>query len=165
VTPDTFAPLSITPMWARVNHELIELVDRLPEDKLDWSPKPGLWNARGILLHICIGRHGMMQALIGDGEEPPNILQEGQTREGLKEQLRASWRRMEPFLASPELLDREYEVPYQDQRAHLSGHWLAFGQLEHDVHHRADIVHYLGLLGIEHPEPDTVERRLRELTA
>ena len=165
MTPDTFSPLNITPMWARINDELIELVDRLPDDKIDWSPKPGLWNARGILFHICIGRHGMMQAFIGDGEETPDVLREVQTREGLKEQLRASWLRMEPFLASVELLDREYELPFQEQLPQLSGHWLAFGQLEHDIHHRADIVHYLGLLGIAHWEPDTIERRLREIIA
>ncbi|OGO50345.1 MAG: hypothetical protein A2148_06710 [Chloroflexi bacterium RBG_16_68_14] len=158
----TFPPLDITPMWSRINEELLELLDLVPDDKIDWSPKPEMWNFRGILLHICIGRHGLMQVIVQDGKQSPDIFREAQTRDGLKEQLRVSWQRMEPFLSDPELLSREYEVPYQDQRPRVSGHWLAFGQLEHDVHHRADLVHYLGLLGVEHPEPDTLARRLRE---
>ena len=155
-----FAPLDITPIWARINDELIELVDLLPEDKPDWSPKPELWNARGILLHIVLGRHGMMTFVINDGEPMPAAPAEGQTRDGLKEQLRASWSRMAPFLSDAAALDREYEfrTAVEREARRLNGHWLASGQLEHDVHHRADIYHYLGLLGIEHGEPDTIER-------
>ena len=32
---------------------------------------------------------------------------------------------------------------------------IASHLLEHDVHHRADLFHYLALLGIEHPEVET----------
>jgi uncharacterized damage-inducible protein DinB len=158
-----FPPLDITPMWARVNDELIELLDLLPDDKLDWSPQPGRWNARGILLHICIGRNIFTRPALRDVGDPPDVLKEGQTREGLKEQLRASWRRVEAFLSDAALLAREYDTPYQGKTLHLNGHWRAFGLLEHDIHHRADIVSYLDLLGIPHAEPDTFERRLKEL--
>ena len=162
MTAHTFAPLDITHMWARVNDELIEVLDSLPDDKVDWSPSPELWNFRGILLHIIIGRHGLMAAIVQDGQPSPDILREGQTKDGLKAQLLLSWRRMEPFLSDAALLAREYDVPFEGQTRRLSGHWLAFGQLEHDIHHRADLYRYLGLLGIEHPEPDTVARRLQE---
>jgi len=162
MTAATFPPLDITPMWARVNDELIELLDLLPDDKLDWSPQPERWNARGILLHICIGRHIFTLPALRDVGDPPDVLKEGQTREGLKEQLRASWRRVEAFLSDPALLAREYDTPYQGRTSRVSGHWLAFGQLEHDVHHRGEIISYLSLLGIAHPEPDTLGRRLEE---
>jgi uncharacterized damage-inducible protein DinB len=36
-----------------------------------------------------------------------------------------------------------------------TGHWIAFHLLEHDIHHRADIFHYLALLGIETPSVGT----------
>jgi uncharacterized damage-inducible protein DinB len=165
VSAPDYAPLAITPMWARVNDELVELVDRLSDEQLNWSPKPELWNTRGIMLHICVGRHGMMQAIVEDGLESPDILGGVQTRAGMKEQLAVSWERMMPFLTSAEQLAREYPTEFEGKTVSLSGHWLAFGQLEHDVHHRADIIHYLGLLGVEHPEPDSVERHLRELVA
>jgi len=32
---------------------------------------------------------------------------------------------------------------------------IAYHLLEHDIHHRADIFHYLALLGIEHPQVET----------
>jgi uncharacterized damage-inducible protein DinB len=37
----------------------------------------------------------------------------------------------------------------------FNGHWLAYHLVEHDIHHRADIFHYLALLGIEHPQLET----------
>jgi uncharacterized damage-inducible protein DinB len=157
-----FPPLDITPMWARVNDELIELLDLMPDDKLDWSPQPERWNARGILLHMCIGRHGMMQVIVQDGKQSPDIMGEGQTKAGLAEQLRVSWQRMQPFLSDADQLAREYDVPFQGRTSRVSGHWLAFGQIEHDVHHRGEIISYLSLLGIAHPEPDTLARRLEE---
>lgn len=158
----TYPPLDITPMWAGVNDELIELIDLLPADKLDWSPQPERWNFKGILLHICIGRHGMMHVIVRDGEQSPDIMREGQTSAGLQEQLRVSWQRMQPFLSDAAALAQEYDVPFLGKTSRVSGHWLAFGQIEHDVHHRGEIISYLGLLGIDHPEPDTLARRLAE---
>jgi len=155
-------PLDITPMWARISDELIELLDLIPDGKLDWSPSPELWNFKGILLHIIIGRHGLMQMIVKDGKQSPDVLREGQTTDGLKGQLRVSWQRMLPFLSDPAQLAREYDVPFEDETKRINGHWLASGQLEHDIHHRADIYHYLGLLGVAHGEPDALARRLRE---
>jgi len=37
----------------------------------------------------------------------------------------------------------------------VTGDWIAFHLLEHDIHHRADIFHYLALLGIA-----TLQQRL-----
>jgi uncharacterized damage-inducible protein DinB len=159
----TYPPLDVTPMWARINDELIELLDLFPDDKLDWSPQPERRNARGILLHICIGRHGMMQVIVKDGKQAPEVLKEGQTRDGLREQLRVSWERFQPFLSDAAALAREYEVPFDGKTARVNGHRLAFGHLEHDIHHRGELGGYLTLLGIERPEPDTLARYLAEV--
>jgi uncharacterized damage-inducible protein DinB len=40
-------------------------------------------------------------------------------------------------------------------RRQKTGHWIAFHLLEHDIHHRADVLHYLALLGVEHPDVGT----------
>jgi uncharacterized damage-inducible protein DinB len=157
-----YAPLDITPMWSRVNDDLIRLVDLVPEDKMDWSPKPELWNARGILIHVCFGRYMLMQGLDGDTVPVPDVLREGQTREGLKEQLRLSWRRLDVLLTSPERLAAEFDINVEAGTARLNGNWTAVGLLEHDIHHRADILHYLALLGIDHPEPDAVAAYIKE---
>jgi uncharacterized damage-inducible protein DinB len=162
---DKYPALNITPLWALVNEDLIALLDLIPEDKLDWSPSPELWNFKGILLHICMGRHGLMIFIVKDGKESPDVLKEGQTKAGLREQLQLSWERIRPLLTDASLLDKTYEAMTLGEAGRLSGHELAFGQIEHDIHHRADILHYLRQLGIKHEEPDTLLRVIRERNA
>ena len=47
------------------------------------------------------------------------------------------------------------EATYEDSDGPVTGHWVAFHLLEHDLHHRSDIFHYLALLEIEHPDVGT----------
>src|SRR3990170_2093522 len=97
MTAAIYAPLDITPMWSRINDELIELVDLVPDDELDWSPEPELWNFKGILLHVVIGR-GFLAASAPGGQPVQDAMERGQTKEGLQELLRLSWESMAPFL-------------------------------------------------------------------
>jgi uncharacterized damage-inducible protein DinB len=146
-------PLEITQYWAPINQHLIDLLDLIPDDRMDWSPKPELYNFRGLFIHIASARNSWMARDVQDGEETPDVLRESQTREGLKEQIRLSWARMERFLSDPRKLDATYQVPdggHAGATRPRDGHWLAFHGLEHDVHHRADIFYYMALLGIDH---------------
>ena len=153
-----YASLDIIPYWSRLNDQLITLLDAIPEDKMDWSPKPELWNLRGILIHINNARHNWLNGVVQDGEPTPDVLRQGQTRDGLHTQFRESWQRLERFLREPSRLDATYQgthvLPRPEPYSH-TGHWIAYHLLEHDIHHRADIFHYLALLGIEHPEVET----------
>jgi uncharacterized damage-inducible protein DinB len=141
------ARIDITPTWARFNEELIKLVDYVPDDKINWSPKPKLWNFRGILIHIAATRDNWLRGAVQDGIDAPDVYRTVRTRAEIQEAYRRTWSRVERFLSSPEQLD----ATYHDEGELLSGHWIAFHLLEHDVHHRADIFHYLALLGIETP--------------
>jgi uncharacterized damage-inducible protein DinB len=151
----TYPALDITGEWAKLNEQIVALVDLVPDDQMDWSPKPELWNFRGILLHIVGARHIWMERDIKDGEPTPDYLRIGQTKEGMKEQLRTSWQRLERFLADRRQLDAVYEGTWDGEVHSFTGHRAAFHGIEHDIHHRADIFHYLALLGIEHPEVET----------
>jgi uncharacterized damage-inducible protein DinB len=156
MTASTFAALDIVPNWARLNDTIIQLVDYIPDDKLNWSPKPELWNFKGILLNICMARQNWLGGVIKDGEATPDILREAQSRDGMKQHLRLSWERVERFLSDPAKLAATYRDVYPDGEPYsLSGHWIAYHLLEHDIHHRADIFHYLALLGIETPDVGT----------
>jgi uncharacterized damage-inducible protein DinB len=146
-----FPPLDVVPFWSGLNDQLIELLDVIPDDQMNWSPKPELWNFRGILIHINNTRHNWLNSVVKDGQPTPDVLQQGQTREGLREQFGVSWARLERFLSDPARLDAMYEDDW-DGSVRLSGHWIACHLFEHDVHHRADVFHYLALLGIEHPQ-------------
>ena len=151
MTTEAFPPLDITAQWGRLNDTIIALVDYVPDDKLDWSPRENLWSFKGILLHTIMTRDSWLTNAIQDGEEAPNVLEIAQTKDDMKEQLRRSWERLQLFLRDTAKLSIEYETP----RGTVGGHWAAFHLLEHDIHHRADIFHYLALLNIEHPQVGT----------
>lgn len=149
------AALDIVPNWSRLNDGLIKLVDYVPEDKLDWSPKPELWNFRGILIHIAGARDHWMGGIVQDGDPAPSAYETARSREEIKREYRRTWERVERFLSDPAKLAANYKGSYQDESWNHNGHWIAYHLLEHDVHHRADVFHYLALLGIEHPDVST----------
>ena len=61
-----YPALDLTPYWASLNDDLITITDAIPDDKLNWTPKPELWNFRGILLHIASARDGWLGNEIAD---------------------------------------------------------------------------------------------------
>jgi uncharacterized damage-inducible protein DinB len=147
--------LDIKDVWARFNDGLIRLVDYIPDDKINWSPKPELWNFRGIMLHIAAARDGWLGGM-GDGIDAPNVWQTVRHRGEIKTAYARTWERLATFLSHQDRLDARYEVQDPGEPVRMeSGHWVAFHLLEHDIHHRADILHYLALLGIETPEVGT----------
>ena len=157
-----FPPLDVTAQWGRLNDSIVTLVDYVPDDKLDWSPQPDLWNFHGILLHTVMTRDNWLGSLLKDGatslEEPEAIgsfIRSTRSKADIQRELRRTWDRLGRFLSDPLKLDAVYEGSRVDVEYSYSGHWIAFHLLEHDIHHRADIFHYLALLGIEHPDVGT----------
>lgn len=157
-----FVPLDIAGQWPKLNAQLIDLVDLIPDDKLDWSPKPELFNFRGILMHIPAARLNWMAGFVKDGGPRPNtpdalgeFLRRGQTKAGIQDALRESWERVERFLGDRAKLDATHRWDDPALPDEHNGHWVAFHLLEHDIHHRADLFHYFALLGIEHPSVET----------
>ena len=151
MTDPTSASIDITPTWARFNADLIRLVDYIPDDKLNWSPKEGLWNYRGILIHIASARDNWLGHTVNDGVEVADVWQTVRTKAEVQAVYARTWDRVATFLGDAAKLDATYE----DEPVPVTGHWIAFHLLEHDVHHRADIFHYLALLGIETPDVGT----------
>ncbi len=156
LTEQQYAKLDIAEQWGRMNDSIVALVDYIPEDKLDWSPRDGLWNFRGTLAHLALVRHNWLGNIVNDGEafEDSALFAALQTKAGIQQVLRDSWARVERFLSAQQNLDQVYKG-FGDGDDPLSGHWVAFHLLEHDLHHRSDIFHYLALLEIEHPEVGT----------
>ncbi len=152
---ETYGKLDFAEQWGRMNESIVALVDYIPEDKLDWSPREDLWNFRGILAHIATTRHSWLETAVRDGESTPDVFRSIKTKEGVQEQVQLSWARVERFLSEQAKLDKVYEGVRFEESFSYSGHWIAFHLLEHDIHHRADIFHYLALLEIEHPEIGT----------
>jgi uncharacterized damage-inducible protein DinB len=150
-----YPPLHIVPHWGDANAHLIELVDAVPADKWNWSPEPRFWNFRGIFLHIIGARY----YTIADAEVP-DFWRGGQTTDGVKEFLRHSWNSLARFLADSTALAAPdprlggepsafFTGPeYRDPPA-PDGHYVAWHRMVHDIHHRADILHYLDILNVD----------------
>lgn len=138
-----------------MNENLIELVDLIPDDKLDWSPNAGEWSFQLILTHIILARyHGPIMTAY-DAARMPTVPLATKTKDGIKEQLRTSWGMLDNFLAEPDKLDATYEPMgggplnyYTGEPDSYDGHYVAYHRFAHDLHHRSTIIGYLGELGV-----------------
>lgn len=140
--------IDITPHWRAVQDDLLRLVPLVPDDKINWSPRPELWNFRGIMLHVADARDGWLGGTVVDGIQAPSVWETVRTKPEIVAAYERTWERLQHFLADLAKLDAEYEDDLGDGNvARVSGHWIAFHLLEHDIHHRADLMHYLALLG------------------
>jgi uncharacterized damage-inducible protein DinB len=142
--------LDITSHWPTVQRDILRIVELVPDDKIDWSPKPELWNFRGILIHVSDARDIWMSRDVQDGEPYPNIWATARTKDDLRRELERSWQRLNRFLADQSQLDKTYTAEREGKTETFTGHFIAFHLLEHDVHHRAELMQRLALLGIEH---------------
>jgi uncharacterized damage-inducible protein DinB len=148
---ESSARLDIVPIWSRLNNDLIALVDHVPDDRLEWSPKPELWGFRRVFLHVAEAREQWMKRAINDGV--PDIVDEGVTgKEAIRDALRGTWQRIERTFGDQAKVDATYVDRWRRERIEYTGHWVAYHLLEHDIHHRADMLLYMTLLGIETPQ-------------
>ena len=152
MSDDASARLDIVPTWRNLNGMLIELLDLVPEERMEWSPRPELWSFRHLFQHICEAREQWMNRAIADGAADIDVYANVHTRGQLRDALEQTWTRIERVFTDQVRLDATYKDRYWAEAPPRSGHWVAFHLLEHDIHHRADMLLYLALLGIETPQ-------------
>jgi len=148
-----YARLNFGPYWQMNNENLIELIDLVPEEKLDWSPAPNEWSIKLITTHIILARSHHVIVPSTDVDHVSNVILDCRTKEGLKRQLALSWDMMRAFLSDGEKLDALWQPPagpepeYVDPEVY-DGHYVAYHRMAHDLHHRSTIIGHLGQLGI-----------------
>ncbi len=140
--------IDVTSTWAHLNDNLVRLVDYIPDNKMNWSPRSELWNFRGILIHIAAARDDGMGRRVNDGVDAANVFQTVRSKADVQTAYVRTWERLAAFLGDQASLDATYEI---DNGGPVTGHSIAFDLLEHDIHHRAAIFDYLTILGIETP--------------
>ena len=147
--------IDITGRYGRLNEGLIDLIQYIPDDKLEWSPREELWDLRHILAHVAFSRHNWMGNFMTQKIKPEDVYDRTATKAGLGEVLRESWTRVLAFASDEASLDRRFEGELEGEKYSYTGHRIYYHLLEHDIHHRADVFHYLALLGVEHPDVET----------
>lgn len=153
MTDAPFPPLDIARHWRTVQEHLLRIVDLVPDDKWDWTPRDDLWNSRGILIHVADARDRWLSGgpgRIGDGEPYPNIWVTARSRDDIRREVERTFARVGRFLRNRAQLEATYTATWDGHTETYDGHWVAFHLLEHDIHHRAELMQRLALLGVEH---------------
>ena len=152
MTADPAARFDLLPIWRRVNEMLIDLAGLVPEERLDWAPRDDLWSARRLFLHLCDAREEWMTRAFADGEPNIGFPKVAHSKDDIREALRGTWERVWRTVGDQAKLNAVYRDRWWAEAPPRDGHWVAFHLLEHDIHHRADILMYLALLGVETPQ-------------
>jgi uncharacterized damage-inducible protein DinB len=140
-----FVPLNIASYWDAVQNDVLAIVDLVPKGQMGYSAHPGMWNFQGLLMHVADARETWLTRDIRDGARDIDIWKNVRSREEIRSALEQSYARLQAFLANKAQLDAQYHSEWRD----FDGHWVAFHLLEHDIHHRADMLHHLAMLDID----------------
>ena len=116
MTDESSARLDILPSWRNLNDMLIELVDCVPDDKIDWSPKPELWSFHHIFQHLSEAREQWMNRAIADAETDIGAYENVHSKEEIKTALRLTWTRIERVFNDQTRLDTTYRDRYSEQQ-------------------------------------------------
>jgi uncharacterized damage-inducible protein DinB len=144
--------------YASINESILRLVDRVPADKVDWSPRSDMWGFRQLFVHISNARHYWLDLV---GEERAPVVTPTLTLAEIAVMIRESFDRLADFARDEASVGATYEI---GSRGAIPGAHIVYSRLTHDVHHRAEILAYLAELGtpaeriegFEHygPQPD-----------
>ena len=153
------------PFWdAQYRPYLVAAVRRLPVEKFDWKPQPGMFTARQIVLHIAEVERWWVDHLAG-GQPYEDYVTEGPGGVGwadaiaapdhaallaLLEQHHEPTQRL--FREPAKELSRDVVIPAKGGGTRsITLHWLLDHVQEHEIHHRAQLNMYLRLLDIAPP--------------
>jgi len=152
--PTNYPRLNFAPHWQTTNENLIELIDLVPDEQLDWAPAPSEWSTRVIVTHIILARYHNPIVPGRDGAQMSDVVIDCRTKEGLKRHLRSSWEMVGSFLSDADKLDAVHEpltgglAPEYVEPEVYDGHYIAYHRMAHDLHHRSTIIGHLNQLGI-----------------
>ncbi|MBD3216911.1 MAG: hypothetical protein GF310_01450 [candidate division Zixibacteria bacterium] len=133
---------------------LIEALEAVPDDKLDWIPAEGMIPLGMIFLHIAETSDWWYDDII-KGEASTELAfldKQCPSRDKIAEYMEKHWERLEKFFAEDEgAMKTVYEREGDSWKISKSGYWIFMHLFEHDIHHRSQIHHYLRILGISPP--------------
>jgi uncharacterized damage-inducible protein DinB len=144
--------LDAYPHWERVRKTVVQAATLIPKRKLEWRPAQGMYSFGDLLRHMVDTEEFWIQGVLrGRGGSPdrnrkdyPTVAKIFKDWGKIHQKTLATLSRM-PASA----LSRKVKIE-QDGKVPVS--WLLWHVVEHEVHHRAQIMVYLRLLGVEPPQ-------------
>lgn len=154
------------PFWdPQYRPYLIQAINAFPPDRLDFKPRPEMFTAHQMILHIAEAERGWIHNVVEGGTYEEWVAPADDPAQGWKATYHA------PDQAALLTLLEEWHKPTQrwfqqpaselsrvitmrspdgtERRATL--HWILDHVQEHEIHHRAQLNLYLRLMGIEPP--------------
>jgi uncharacterized damage-inducible protein DinB len=136
--------------WHEVREGLVQTLDKLTDEQLDFVPRKGLWSLGTVARHIADAEEGWFRYVVAceRADWPHYSAQQYPTVKAVKDLLAEVHARTEVYLTSLNVadLDQTIKTPWG---ANLPLRWIVWHVLEHEIHHRGEISLMLGLLGME----------------
>lgn len=141
--------------WRFIRRGTDTLLAAIPEDKVDWSPNLHMRSIGDVIRHLIWSEAQFVGAIITGQYAPPSfesLQQECPTLANLRQR----WDRLhQECLASLQQMAegdfyRALPSPYDAARTLPAVLVLSF-HLEHEIHHRSQLLQYMSLLGVSAP--------------
>lgn len=160
---------SCYPFWdTQYRPQLFLALDALPRDRFDFKPRPEMLTARQILVHLAENEWGFVHTIVDGGmseewehwvvehEDPSQgwkTVRDAPDHAALRALLDEAHRPTQRWLDRPvEELGRVCRWRGDGGAARQATlHWILDGLQEHEIHHRAQLMIYLRLMGITPP--------------
>jgi len=144
---------TMTGFWlSEIKPPIGKALDIAPDGRLDWAPADNMITLGNIFMHIAEGSDWWISAIVDNGEYTDYTPCPSYPKADIAVMLDKHWKRLENFFArAPQVLEKEYDMSKYGRDKTVTGHWIFLHLLEHDIHHRSQINHYLRILGIKPP--------------
>lgn len=135
-----------------VKPPIMQALELAPDDKLDWAPAKDMITLGNIFMHIAEASDWWITAVM-DGKKYTDYTPcPSLPKPEIAGLLEAHWKRLQDFFSRPvEAFQKEYDMRRFKRDRSVTGEWIFMHLLEHDIHHRSQINHYLRILGIKPP--------------
>jgi uncharacterized damage-inducible protein DinB len=144
---------NISKFWFdEIRPPIDQALEIAPEDKFEWSPGPEMITLGNIFMHISEASDFWITNIIDHQDFTDFTPCPSLPKSEIVKLMDTHWRRLERFLdRAPTILETTYDHTWRGEHVKLSGTWIMLHLLEHDIHHRSQINHYLRILGIKPP--------------
>jgi len=140
------------PYWERVRKTMIQAARLIPKGKLEWRPVKKMFTIGDLLRHMVDTEEFWIQGvLLGKGGNPDRKRKDFPTVDKILKDWERIHKKTLAALSRMPFSSLSKKVQIQENGQVPVG-WLLWHVVEHEVHHRAQIVTYLRLLGVEPPQ-------------